>query len=173
MITVTLSHNASDNRALNKRLVGTGLIYSCQLYDDCSIIEPKIKLAWSAYSPTYNYMYIAEWNRYYYIKSSAITGGAWEITGLVDPLMSFKTQIENLPAVCVRESRLNQRGSARSTWIEDNKLPVTTGRTLKIVELPNTVLDIGTSADNKFILAVAGGGTITPGPTPEPEPGGE
>lgn len=161
---VSLMINHDDVRTLNK---ATTMIKQVQaeLYDDCDILHPRIKVEWFREIPNVNYMFIPEFRRFYFVKPATMTGGAAIIEGESDPLMSFINEIQDLPAICIRDSRLNQKGSARSSWIEDPQLPLTYGRNLKVVEFEGSALNIDSAGltSNNFIFNVAGGGAITPG----------
>ena len=78
--------------------------------------------------------------------------------------MSFINEIQDLSAICVRDSRLNQKGSVRSSWIDDPKLPIINGRNIKVVEFEGSDFNIYDPIglhDANFVLNVAGGGTVT------------
>lgn len=163
-ITVTFYNCADDKRVMSKTLT-TGSTVTAELYDKTSVISPAIRLAYSASYTQYNYMYIAEFNRYYFITNMTTdSGGAIIIQGEVDVLQTYNTEIGNLPAIVVRAARKNQDGSYRSTWIEDTRLPIQSGRAVKAILFENTDLNIDTATmtSNNFILNVAGGGAVTP-----------
>lgn len=163
MITVYLYNNAEDKRVVSKTLTAQRTV-SATLLAASSVINPRLRLSWVDAMASYNYCYIPAFNRYYFITDiTADTGGAAIINASVDVLMSYADAIKNCPAVVVRYARANQSGTNRSTWITDNKLPLTTGRTLKAVEFEGTTLNIdaATMLSYNFVLNVAGGGAIT------------
>ena len=72
----------------------------CVLKGPCSILQPVIQLTTpvggtsiSAYPTTYNYCYIANWNRYYFITNWSYSGPALIASLTVDVLASYKTAI--------------------------------------------------------------------------------
>lgn len=165
MIAVTLYNCSDDRRVVNKTL-SAARILQCTFLASSSVIKPQLRLSWVDAMPTYNYMYIPAFGRYYFIDDIvADTGGAAIISASVDVLMSYQAALLNCPAVVVRAARLNQTGSVRSTWISDSKLPLTTGRSIKVIEFEGTTLnsDTATMTDNNFVLNVAGGGAIQQG----------
>ena len=73
----------------------TGLTpISVELKRDTSIMFPVFRVQESNYAVNYNYIYVQEWNRYYYIDNAIITmGGIWELACTEDCLASWKTDI--------------------------------------------------------------------------------
>lgn len=161
---VNLMVNSDDPRTLNKSPVLYKTV-NASLYDECDILNPRLKIEYFEDIPNINYMFIPHFRRYYFVKSTTMSGGAAIIDGESDPLMSHLNAIQDLAAICVRDSRLNQKGSSRSSWIEDPQLPLTYGRNLKVVEFEGSDLNIDTAGmtTSNFILNIAGGGAITPG----------
>lgn len=164
MVTVNFYNCSDDKRVMSKTLTAQITVQATFLQAS-SIIKPRLRLAWNNAYVSCNYMYIPAFNRYYFVDDiTADTGGAVIINASIDVLTTYQDQIKLCPAVVTRQARSIQRGSNRSTWIADSKLPITTGRTLKAIEFEGTVLNISTAAmtDNNFVLNVAGGGAITP-----------
>ena len=165
-VNVTFYNSAEDKRVLNKTLTG-GYATVAELYNKTSILNPVLRLDYNAAYTQYNYMYIADFGRFYFIDSiTTDSGGAVIVSGSVDVLNTYKSQIGALPAIVVRYSRKNQDGSNRSTWIEDPRLPIQTGRAIKAILFENSDLNIDTASmtSNNFVLNVAGGGAITQSP---------
>lgn len=111
-------------------------------------------------------MYIPAFHRYYFITDiTAEPAGAGIINATVDVLMSYADSIKQCPAIVTRGARRGQNGSAKSTYITDNKLPIANGRSIRVVEFAGTDLNIDTASmlTHNFVLNVAGGGAITGG----------
>ena len=72
---------------------GSGSTYNCTLKDDTSILEPVIRLQTSNNVKPYNYAYIADFGRYYFVTDVVSSKGFWEISLKVDTLASEKTGI--------------------------------------------------------------------------------
>lgn len=159
-LNITFYSNANDNRVVNKVLTPT-FTSVAELYDNSSIHEPQIKLAWNEALSQSNYMYIDKFHRYYYIKDVvALTGGAMLIRGKVDPLMSFKESIYQIPGVLKRSERKGFQGRNKGTYVRDPKLPIYPKKNFKVVEFSNSVfnIDVATHSSFNFVLNVAGGG---------------
>lgn len=162
-VSVTFYNCGDDKRVMSKTLT-TGISATAELYDPTSVTNPRLRVSYNANLLTYNYMYIAQFGRYYFITNvTTDSGGALIIEGAVDVLQTYKTEIAGLSAIVVRGARKNQSGSARSTWIEDPRLPIQSGRAVKAILFENTDLNIDTATltSNNFVLNVAGGGAIS------------
>ena len=137
---------------MHKTLTG-GYSIAAVLLETSSVINPRLKLAWNDNYVSCNYLYIPAFNRFYFINNiSADVGGIAIIDAHVDVLKTYAS------------ARSNKIGSVRSTYIPDNKLPISTGRSLKVIEFTGTDLNIDTATmtSTNFVLNVAGGGAITP-----------
>lgn len=162
-VSVTFYNCGDDKRVMSKTLT-TGISATAELYDPTSLINPRLRVGYNANLLGYNYMYIAQFGRYYFITNvTTDSGGALIIEGAVDVLQTYKTEIAGLSAIVVRGARKNQSGSARSTWIEDPRLPIQSGRAVKAILFENTDLNIDTATmtSNNFVLNVAGGGAVS------------
>lgn len=74
---------------------GGGVSKNVHLKAGCSALAPTISLEWpgSGAPVSYNYMYISEFGRYYYIENWTWENRLWTCTGRVDVLASWKSQI--------------------------------------------------------------------------------
>lgn len=84
----------------SKRLNSTaqptgGASFSCVLKSPSSVTAPKISLVWSGTgNPTaYNYAYIADYGRYYWVSNWTYADRQWTADLTVDVLASYKSQI--------------------------------------------------------------------------------
>lgn len=69
-----------------------GAMIACNLKDSTTIISPSIEV--QIQNPTmYNYCYIADFNRYYYIGDWAYFRGVWICNCNIDVLATYRTQI--------------------------------------------------------------------------------
>ena len=78
-----------------KRPTGTGTEYNCVLKDGCGILNPTIKLdlGLSSDPSSYNYAYIAAFDRYYFIEEWYFTDRLWIASMRVDVLATYKSSI--------------------------------------------------------------------------------
>lgn len=84
----------------------SGTSYTCILKDDCSIINPIITFDFGLVTDpsSYNYAYIEDFGRYYFINNWVFGKRVWTAYLLVDVLASWKTQIGNLEKFVIRSS---------------------------------------------------------------------
>lgn len=162
-MTIHLYNNADDKRTMHKTLSG-GVTVDAVFLETSSILNPHLRLTWNAEYLSCNYIHIPAFNRYYFVNDISVdVGGIAIIDAHVDVLQTYSQAIETCAAVVTRGQRSEQRGSAKSTYIPDSKLPISTGRTLRAVEFTGTDLNIDTASmtSNNFILNVAGGGAVS------------
>lgn len=150
---VTLYINSSGEDYLDKDITG-GATVSCDFKSPIDIERPTIYISGGSAYDTYNYCYIPEFNRYYFMKPVAGNGQTLTFECESDPLMSFKTEIRACPAVV-----------ARNPWhfdlyLPDSKLPIETRTASATVKFPNNHF----SGDhNCYILTTLGSGfQLTP-----------
>ena len=134
--------------------------YHIQLKESCSILEPKILLAVNNFSTTWNYCYIPQWDRYYYIHDATIApGGVWELTLSCDVLATWHDYIINSTAYVSRsESHFDK-------WLED---PVIS-HSLEATTFSKTIRYADRGSDNlvagSFVMGVMSNDTTTASPT--------
>ena len=124
---LNLYYNTSDNRTINKTLT-LGLTISGNLREESSIIKPIITIK-SDNVIRENYLYIPEYQRYYYITGKeSVRTGIWRIHMEVDPLMSFKRDVLALTVVVSKQSEITNGDE----YIDDGSL-VTDNQLFKTV----------------------------------------
>lgn len=72
---------------------GSGVTYDCQVKTPSSIINPTIQLSKASNPTSFNYAYIPDWDRYYFINDITYGIGLWVLDLRVDVLASFKDNI--------------------------------------------------------------------------------
>lgn len=91
-ITVRLySFNKRENST--KRPSSGGTDYSCTLIDNTSLMNPIFKLSIASNPIGKNYVYVPDFNRYYFINDIVSYQNFWHISCTCDVLASFKTEI--------------------------------------------------------------------------------
>ena len=117
-----LYSNKSEDIFLNKVLINERIIEGT-MRDSLNIMSPSIELNIDTDILKYNYAYIEELERYYYINDkTCIREGYWSITLDVDVLMSFKDSILKQKCFVVR-NEFNY-----DSMIVDEFLPVKSGK---------------------------------------------
>lgn len=88
-------YNFSKRRNSTKQPSG-GTSYTCLLKDDTTTARPQIAIKWngsSAAPASWNYCYISDFHRYYWVDSWAYTDRQWVASCTVDVLATYKTEI--------------------------------------------------------------------------------
>ena len=100
---VDLMTNGSPVEKIGKSLT-SGASFTCVLKEDTSVLRPVIEVVSSSNLSGYNYMYISDFGRYYFIDDIvSLNDGRWEISAHVDVLETYKTAILNNTAVVRRQ----------------------------------------------------------------------
>ena len=107
-MTLTYYNNASDTRTINKS-ISEVMTASGELYGISDILKPVLKVKQYAG----NYVYIQEFDRYYYISDVSIEKGFYYISCTVDVLYTYRSTINNSIQTAVRSE------STGSTLIPD------------------------------------------------------
>ena len=83
-----------------------GTSYSVILKEGCSITHPSIRLIWTGGGApaSYNYAYIPDFGRYYWVKNWNYDQRQWTADMEVDALASYKTQIGSSSQYVLRSS---------------------------------------------------------------------
>ncbi len=83
----------NKNPNSTKRPSNPAKIYNCLLIEPTSIINPDIAIADATAPHIYNYAYIPEFSRYYFVNDWNYSGGRWFASLNVDVLASYKYEI--------------------------------------------------------------------------------
>ncbi len=153
-MTINLYNISDDPRKVVKTL-GSATALQCELVYPSDLLNPVIRISATNWSAMLNYMYIPDFNRYYYITEVTYeNGGAVTIQGKVDPLMSYSTAILGLSVNVIRQ----ELGGLSN--IVDNQITVTPKQDIAFVKCEATPFNIRSSgAGFNFVLCVAGGNT--------------
>lgn len=101
-----------------------GTKFDCNLKDETSIINPEILISASSLS-SYNYAYISDFGRYYFIRDIvSVRNNLWRLSLECDVLATYKSQIGDSAEYVLRSS------SDYSGDIIDNLYPMTGNTTL-------------------------------------------
>lgn len=142
---ITFYKNSSEKNKIGKSL-SSGLTLSGNLRDECSITSPSI-LVEATSLVDYNYCYIPEFKRYYFISDiTSVRNNLWRVSLKCDVLESFKSDILN--SSCIVKKQQNQ---SYSNNIDDGSY---INRVDNFIEIAN--YQDGFNADGEFILLTAG-----------------
>lgn len=124
MFTIKLyKFNKKPNSTAVPAVAGTS--YSCTMKTVSSLLSPVIDIADTKQTgaiPLYNYAYIADFDRYYFIDDVSWSQGIWSLSMHVDVLGSFRNDILNSTQYVIRSaSRSNPYipDTAYQTYIDE------------------------------------------------------
>lgn len=150
MFSIMLYQNLSENNRMDKDL-NPPITFQGDLREDSSIINPVITIE----SPVnivciYNYAFIPEFNRYYFINDVVtISNTLTQISLHVDVLMSFKDYIKaNLATTRRQENDWN-------LYLNDGSFRTYQYKTVGTYKFSN-----GFPKDNHLVMAIAGRSNI-------------
>lgn len=104
-MTITLyTNNSEDNRVTKDLTQLTTPPLTGTLREASSVLHPSVLIAGEAPAATCNYMYIAEFGRYYFVTDIVtVRNGLYMISGRVDVLMTYDAQIRAHKAIVKRQ----------------------------------------------------------------------
>lgn len=143
---IVLYVNNSEQNKINKSLSNPAT-FSGVLKEETSIITPVILM--EVDNPyNYNYAFIPEFNRYYFISNiTSVNNKMWRISLKVDVLESFKNEIMASSAI-LSDTEIVGSDKYMSGNVWKSKVKEST----TIINFPNGLLDNG-----EYILITAGG----------------
>lgn len=137
--------NKSEKNKIGKVLQDV-ITLNGNLREESSIINPTILVEHSNLT-VYNYAYIPEFKRYYFISEmTSVRNGLWRVSLSVDVLESYKSDILNLS--CIVDKQQNQ---SYNNYIDDGSYVNRVDSFIEIVNYQN-----GFNANGEFILLTAG-----------------
>ena len=145
--TISLFKTASENNRVVKTLTDEKQL-SGELRNQTSVLNPSIIIESSDNISTYNFAYISEFGRYYYITDiMSIRTNCWVVSMRCDVLMSYKDEIRSMNVILN-----NTQETGLSNYLSSPNW----------VNLVKTKTDIKTfpkclSNEGEFILITAGG----------------
>ena len=96
---ILLYNNHSEKNELNKNISDEGL-FQGTLRQETSVTAPEVLIESTSFISSYNYAYIPDFDRYYYIIDvSVVRQSLWRVALKCDVLMSFRDSILACPAI--------------------------------------------------------------------------
>ena len=151
-MTIILYKCSSEPNKVDKNIYDS-LTFTGTLRESCSIVDPTFTIdSSSMISPTllltFNYCYITEFNRYYFIRNiTIINNNLFSFECHVDVLMTYRAQLRGLTAIISRQEKLY------NLYLPDDKLIVECDRDIHTYGFPNNP----PTGSRTFVLTVAGG----------------
>ena len=146
-MTIQLCNTADETNVINKTIATVDTV-TATIKGNSSIINPTLILEYKTPLIGVNYVFIPDWNRYYFVRDMRVaTGGRYEIDLYVDVLQSFKEQILKCGVIL---SDTEQTGL--NNYLPSESFVVNCKHKTDIVNFSNGLLDNG-----EYILITAGG----------------
>lgn len=162
---VTFCHqNITANTFIGMTQPTQTYVVNVELYEPCSIQNPKFILDYDAEILTCNYAYCPTLKRQYFISNIDFApGGQMIITCKTDLLNTLGMALMHAPIVITRAT--TRDGNA--TYIKDMQLPLLSDKTIDTYKLKTDanpfITDIANVADYLYVLTVAGGQAVQEG----------
>lgn len=146
-MTLKLYTNVSDKIVVNKQITQIGSDLSGTLRENCSVVDPIIKVEGTVGSniTSCNYAYITEFGRYYYINNIVCVGNLFELHMHVDVLKTYADGIKGNSAVISRQE------NNYNLYLQDGVFKTYSQPHIQVAQFPSGFSDF------EFIFSVAGG----------------
>lgn len=150
---LNLYQNTAEPNRVDKTSYLTAVdTLSGTLREECSVINPSITIMRTTL-PTFNYVYISAFNRYYFVTGvTAIRMNLWRIDLNVDVLMTYKSGILDLSAVIGRQE------FSYNPDLVDSELPVEKQDEITVEEISSTAFstELTGAGVYNYVLTVVG-----------------
>lgn len=152
----TFNVNVYENTAEPNRVDKTSYLsavttLSGALREQTSIINPSIVIQRTTL-PRFNYVYIPEFHRYYFVVNiTAVRMKLWQIDLKCDPLMTYKTGIGTLNAVIGRQENISNPD------LTDTELPLEKENAITVQEITSNAFSTSSTGQvYNYVLTVVG-----------------
>lgn len=143
---IILYYNDSEKIKLDKDLTQIGTIEG-RLFQNTSITKPSIIFDLDTTVFSANYLYIPQFNRYYFITDVVnVSANKWQIQARVDVLTSFKSAIRENTAIIERQE------NEYNLYLDDKYYRAYQNEDVQYKKFS------GSLPSDKYILVVNGGG---------------
>ena len=120
-MTVTFYSVEDDPRVVTKTLgTATLTLNNVKLKNDTDVINPVLELGNNTNLLGSNYFYIQEFGRYYNVTDQKTNSLGFFVTGHVDVLKSWDSDIRGLNAIIAR----NQNKQIGNAYLKDERMPI-------------------------------------------------
>lgn len=145
-VTIKLYKTNTPNNHVTKTLTNE-ISLDCVYKDITSVLNPTITISTSTNLSSYNYAYISDNSRYYYITNiKHVRNNIYEIELKVDVLFSHKTEILSNKAILSRQEKIY------NMYLSDNNFKIYSKKTVQTKEFP-----YGFNHSGTFVLTTIGG----------------
>lgn len=148
---INLFRCSAENERVDKtNYISDRFVMEGTLRQESSVIDPIITI--EKINPTsldYNYMYIDEFKRWYYINDIiSIRNNLWEIHAHVDVLFTWRADISTMEAIADKIENF----SDANVYFDDGSFIMDSRNDIQVKEFPN-----GLNENGSYVLICAGG----------------
>ena len=149
-MTIYLYSIKEDRRKVTKITVATVPIdtLSAHCKADVNVLDPVLEVANSANLPNCDYFYVPDWNRYYFVTGLTVGAQRCYLSGHVDVLQSYESDIRKIVAVIERQ----QSKSKGQLYMSDKMFKSEARKVIQIKKF-NRQFNKGASS---YVLATGG-----------------
>lgn len=154
-MTITFYKITDDKRQVSKTLNSTTKIKDStgSMKTDCNIMDPVLEMSYDVVLLTCNYMYIPEFNRYYFVTKIEVGAQRMFITAHVDVLQTYAAQIRNLNCIIARQESKDHA----NLYLNDKIFKALNYKVINTVKFPKTPFMSGNNNIDSLVLTVGGG----------------
>lgn len=150
---ILYTNSAEENRVDKTSYLNVIGTISGVLKETTSIVNPSITIEYNGV-PNFNYVYIAIFNRYYFVSDiTHIKNNLWTISLKCDVLFSYKDTILTQTGIIRRNE------NDYDEYLQDENVIIDNNPDYEIVEIENDLLDSSGESSSRIILDIFGGGT--------------
>lgn len=146
---IFLYKTESAPNVVDKKFTEVAKYTSVRLLDDTSVLTPKIEVRESTIIDdlwSINYFYIPKFKRYYFVTNLTATAGMFQISGRVDVLRTYKSEINLSSQIITRQQNLQDK------YLHDSMIPISDKQEVIETEFGETFDD----SNSLFILVTTG-----------------
>lgn len=146
---IFLHKTESAPNVVDKKLTEVAHYTSVRLLDDTSVLTPTIEVRESNTIDSIwdvNYFYVPKFKRYYFVTDLTATAGMYRISGRVDVLTSYASEIKASSQIITRQENRQDR------YLHDSMIPISDKQEVIETEFGDTFDD----TNSLFILVTTG-----------------
>lgn len=146
---IFLYKTESAPNVVDKKLTEVAHYTSVRLLDDTSVLTPTIEVRESNTIDNIwdiNYFYVPKFKRYYFVADITATAGMYRISGRVDVLKSYASEIKASSQIITRQENRQDR------YLHDSMIPISDKQEVIETEFGDTFDD----TNSLFILVTTG-----------------
>lgn len=130
---IVLYNNTDELNRIKKTHLASGVSISGNLREESSVVDPVITVEYAGTLVNYNYMYIPEFHRYYFITNvESVATKLWRIHAHCDVLMSFSDGILACTGVIARQE------NEYNLYLSDSAFKAYSNPRLQVRNFPNS-----------------------------------